>query len=136
MESICVTSFANSLLSPVLKKLLSFYTLCQNKIDINMIKIFLQNLSASKFKKSNFTNHRERGIVDLYWNEFLSLSFSRSAVIKPGRDHGDEFCVHVEYAIILLMYQGPDMILPLYLFYNFCFIILLICRVILSNRLL
>ena len=72
-----------------------------------MIKIFLQNLSASKFKESNFTNHRERGIVDLLINRFigmnfslslsLSLSLSRSAVIKPGRDHGDEFRVHVEY---------------------------------------
>ena len=62
-----------------------------------MIKIFLQNLRESKFKESNFTNHRERGIVDLYWNEFLSLSFSRSAVIKPGRDYSHEFRVHVEY---------------------------------------
>ena len=65
-----------------------------------MIKIFLQNLSESKFKESNFTNHRERGIVDLLINKFsfsLSLSLSRSAVMKPGRDHGDEFHVHVEY---------------------------------------
>ena len=70
-----------------------------------MIKIFLQILSASKFKESNFTNHRERGIVDLLINKFigmnfslsLSLSLSLSAVINPGRDHGDEFHVHMEY---------------------------------------
>ena len=70
-----------------------------------MIKIFVQHLSESKFKESNFTNHRERGIVDLLINKFigmnfslsLSLSLSRSAVIKPSRDHGDEFRVHVEY---------------------------------------
>ena len=62
-----------------------------------MIKIFLQNLSASKFKKSNFTNHRERRIVNLLINKFIGMNFSRSAVIKPDRDHGDEFRVHVEY---------------------------------------
>ena len=69
-----------------------------------MIKIFLQNVSASKFKESNFTNHRERRIADLLINKFLvwiylslSTSLSRSSVIKPGRDHGDEFRVHVEY---------------------------------------
>ena len=48
--------------------------LCQNKIDINMIKIFLQNLSASKFKKSNFTNHRERRIVNLLINKFIGMN--------------------------------------------------------------
>ena len=64
-----------------------------------MIKIFLQNLSASKFKESNFTNHQEQGIVDLLINKFIEMnfSFSRSAVFKPGHDHGDEFRVHVEY---------------------------------------
>ena len=43
-----------------------------------MIKIFLQNLSASKFKESNFTNHRERGIVDLLINKFIGMNFSLS----------------------------------------------------------
>ena len=69
-----------------------------------MIKIFLQILIASKFKESNFTNHWERGIVDLLINKFIGINFSLSlsslslsAVIKPGRDHGDEFHVYVEY---------------------------------------
>ena len=35
-------------------------------ININMIKIFLQNLSASEFKKSNFTNHRQARIQKIF----------------------------------------------------------------------
>ena len=72
MKRVCVTSFANSLLS-------NSYLLYKIKlININMIKIFLQNLSASKFTESNFTNHRERGIGDLLLNKFIGMNFSLS----------------------------------------------------------
>ena len=64
-----------------------------------MIKIFFTKFKT-KFKELNFTNHWEQGrgsvgllIKKIIWGNF---SLSRS-VIKPGRDQGDEFRVHVKY---------------------------------------
>ena len=67
-----------------------------------MIKIFLQILIASKFKESNFTNHWERGIVDLLINKFIGINFSLSLSLSLSCDQAwpwplDEFHVHVEY---------------------------------------
>ena len=44
--------------------LINSYLFIQNKIDQHKHDkdIFIKNLSASKFKESNYTNHRERGI--------------------------------------------------------------------------
>ena len=50
---------------------------------------------SSKNRTIQTTENEE--FVDLLINNSLSLSLSRSAVIKPGRDDGDEFRVHVEY---------------------------------------
>ena len=79
MKRVCVTSFANSLLSSVLNKLLSFLY----KIKLININI-LQNFSASKFKEMELYKPPRTGNCwpagkQVYWYEFaLSLSLSLS----------------------------------------------------------
>mgnify|MGYP003692045833 CR=1 FL=1 len=121
-----------------------------------MIKIFLQNLSASEFKESNFTNHRqariqkifpggvqpsritvENGELSTCWLTSFSLSLSLSLLFRSDQawpwpwwrvSSARGVCVTLLYIIF-----GPEEYYLSILFNNFCFIILLICRVIVQK---
>ena len=102
MERVCVTSFAqNKIYQHKHDKDIFTKFKCVRVQEIELYKP-PTGADPENFSRGSPTftyNCGERGIVDLLINKFLSLSLSLccSAVIKPDRDHGDEFRLHVEY---------------------------------------